>query len=58
MTIERYMNVWKSVNDIQVQAGEEGFQRILNRIQKRLAGMEEIMVPYRSRAWTVRSKKK
>ena len=28
MTIERYMNIWKSVNDIQVQAGEEGFKRI------------------------------
>ncbi|MFR6747568.1 MAG: hypothetical protein ACLUS5_11425 [Roseburia faecis] len=22
MTIDRYMNIWKSVNDIQVQAGE------------------------------------
>ena len=58
MTVERYMNVWKSVNDIQVQAGDEGFQRILHNIQERLTGMNEIIVPYRSRAWTVRSKKK
>lgn len=58
MTIERYMNIWKSVNDIQVQAGEEGFQRILNKIQAKLENMEEIRVPYRSRSWTVRSKKK
>lgn len=57
MTIERYMNIWKSVNDIQVQAGEEGFKRILANIEKRLGGMTEILVPYRSRSWTVRSKK-
>jgi ubiquinone/menaquinone biosynthesis C-methylase UbiE len=57
MTIERYMNIWKSVNDIQVQAGEEGFKRILDRIEDKLKGMDEISVPYRSRSWTVRSKK-
>lgn len=57
MTIERYMNIWKSVNDIQVQAGEEGFKRILAAIEKKLEGMNEIAVPYRSRSWTVRSKK-
>lgn len=57
MTIERYMNIWKSVNDIQVQAGEEGFRKILTKIEKRLEGMDEIAVPYRSRSWTVRVKK-
>lgn len=57
MTVERYMNIWKSVNDIQVQAGEEGFCKILKNIEKRLEGMDEIAVPYRSRSWTVRSKK-
>ncbi len=58
MTVERYMNIWKSVNDIQVQAGEDGFHRILENIQKKLEGMDEILVPYRSRSWTVRSKKR
>lgn len=57
MTVERYMNIWKSVNDIQVQAGEEGFRRILNNIENKLDGMSEITVPYRSRAWTVQVKK-
>ena len=33
MSKERYVNTWKSVNDIQVQAGEEGFQRILSKIE-------------------------
>lgn len=55
MTRERYMNTWRSVNDIQVQAGEEGFQRILDKIEKIIRDMDQIEVPYRSRAWTVQS---
>ena len=41
MTIERYMNIWRSVNDIQVQAGEEGFKRILDKIAERLKEYKE-----------------
>lgn len=52
MTKERYMNIWRSVNDIQVQAGEEGFRRILNGIEEKLKGYDNVAVPYRSRAWT------
>lgn len=55
MTKERYMNVWKSVNDIQVQAGADGFRRILEKIEKIIQDMDEIEVPYLSRSWTVRS---
>lgn len=55
MSKERYMNTWKSVNDIQVQAGEDGFQRILKKIEDIIVDMDEIEVPYRSRAWTVQS---
>jgi Methylase involved in ubiquinone/menaquinone biosynthesis len=55
MTKERYMNTWKSVNDIQVQAGEEGFQRILGKIGKIISEFDKIEVPYRSRSWTVQS---
>lgn len=51
------MNIWRSVNDIQVQAGEEGFHRILDNIYKKLEGCSEILVPYRSRSWTVQSEK-
>lgn len=58
MSKERYMNTWKSVNDIQVQAGEEGFQRILKKIEKIISEFDEIEVPYRSRSWTVQSCKK
>lgn len=57
MTKERYMNIWKSVNDIRVQAGEEGFQRILNKIDNIINEFDEIEVPYLSRSWTVQSNK-
>lgn len=58
MSKERYMNSWKSVNDIQVQAGEEGFQKILQNIERIIESYDEIEVPYLSRAWTVQSCKK
>lgn len=54
MSKERYLNTWKSVNDIQVQAGEEGFKRILSNISLIIENLDEIAVPYLSRAWTVR----
>lgn len=57
MSKERYMNTWKSVNDIQVQAGEEGFKRILANIEAIIENLDVIRVPYKSRAWTVRSTK-
>ncbi|WP_026664780.1 class I SAM-dependent methyltransferase [Butyrivibrio sp. FC2001] len=52
MSKERYINIWRSVNDIQSQAGPERFEMILNNIDKMLTGMKEIAVPYKSRAWT------
>lgn len=55
MTKERYMGAWRSVNDIQVQAGEEKFQQILYKIEEAIADLTEIEVPYRARAWTVKA---
>ena len=49
------MNVWKSVNDIQVQAGKEGFLPILQKIEDLISRFDEIEVPYLSRSWTVPS---
>ena len=54
MSVDRYMGIWRSVNDIQVQAGEELFKKILDEIQDYLKDFDEITVPYLSRAWTVR----
>lgn len=57
MTKERYLNTWKSVNDIQVQAGKERFQNILDSIEKEICYLDEITVPYCCRAWTVKTTK-
>lgn len=57
MTKERYINIWRSVNDIRVQAGEQKFERIMENIRNLLTESSEISVPYRSRAWTMRVKK-
>jgi SAM-dependent methyltransferase len=54
MSPARYMGVWRSVNDIQVQAGPEGFARVMSAIEEEIAGLAEIVVPYKTRAWTVR----
>lgn len=52
MSKERYINIWHSVNDIRVQADEEGFKRILNNIDNILKDYSKISVPYKSRACT------
>ncbi len=50
---ERYLGSWRSVNDIQAQAGPERFEKILRAISDRLVDFSEIDVPYKTRAWTV-----
>jgi ubiquinone/menaquinone biosynthesis C-methylase UbiE len=54
MSPERYLGAWRSVNDIQAQAGPERFETILSAIQEEIAGLETLRVPYKTRAWTVR----
>jgi len=58
MSKERYMGAWRSVNDIQAQAGEVMFQKVLAAIEDKISNMDQITVPYLSRAFTVRSTKK
>lgn len=58
MSPERYMGAWRSVNDIHVQAGDELFEQILAMIERKIQGMDQIVVPYLSRAFTVRSTKR
>lgn len=52
MTPERYLGAWQSVNDIQAQAGPERWQTIMDGIKHEIRGMKEIVVPYKTRAWT------
>jgi len=53
MSKERYMRAWRSVNDIRVQAGEGRFNTILNEIETIIAPLDEVVVPYKMRSWTV-----
>ena len=54
MSKERYMGAWRSVNDIQAQAGPERFQEILRAIEREIADLQEVVVPYATRAYTAR----
>ncbi|MGP1561108.1 MAG: class I SAM-dependent methyltransferase [Helicobacteraceae bacterium] len=51
MSRERYIGAWKSVNDIQAQAGSK-WGEILSMIESKISGLDIISVPYKIRAWT------
>ena len=51
------MGAWRSVNDIQAQAGSDKWKLILNKIEKEIFSEDKIIVPYKTRAWTVQTKK-
>lgn len=57
MTKERYMGAWRSVNDIHAQAGDTLFEEILKMIEGEIRHLDQVVVPYLSRAFTVRSTK-
>jgi len=52
MSQKRYIGIWKSVNDIQVQAGKIKFQKILKDIQNEIKSIPQIKSFYRTRSWT------
>lgn len=54
MSKDRYMGAWHSVNDIQVQAGEERWQKIIKMIEVEIKNFDNIEVPYKIRAWTAK----
>jgi SAM-dependent methyltransferase len=55
MTPERYLGAWRSVNDIQAQAGPEAFEALMAALTERVSALPEVIVPYRTRAWTVQA---
>lgn len=55
MSRSRYLGVWRSVNDVQVQAGAKRFAQILRRIASETKGASDVEVTYRTRAWTVQA---
>lgn len=50
----RYMGAWRSVNDIQAQAGPERFAEIMAMIESEIEALDEVVMPYLTRSWTVR----
>lgn len=52
MTPDRYLGAWRSVNDIQAQAGPERWKAILDYIESKVSDLETVVVPYKTRAWT------
>lgn len=54
MSREQYMGLWRSVNDIQSQAGEATWSKILNFIEEEVSSSPQILSPYATRAWTCR----
>ncbi|PAF46698.1 methyltransferase [Helicobacter sp. 12S02634-8] len=57
MSKERYMGAWESVNDIQAQAGEARWQKILAMIASKIAHLDTIEIPYKIRAWSAQKTK-
>ena len=53
-TVDAYIGAWRSVNDVRVQLGEEKFEEFLSFVEKRLQGMDQLEVEYRTRAWVAR----
>ena len=55
MSKGRYLQAWRSVNDIQAQAGQELFDVILESIEGKIDHLDKVVVPYKTRAWTARA---
>ena len=48
---KRYINAWRSVNDIQSKLGDENFQKFLNFVNKKIKNKKNIKANYLNRAW-------
>lgn len=55
MTPDRYLGLWKSVNDIRAQAGEGIFQEFLDYIKAKIENEKSVIAPYKTRAWIVQA---
>ena len=54
LTPERYLGVWRSVNDIQAQLGPDKFATFLAYVEKTVSTVPHIDVTYLTRAWVAR----
>lgn len=56
MTPKRYLGIWRSVNDIQVQLGNIKFTKFLNFVEQKTRKLNNINATYQTRAWSARRK--
>jgi SAM-dependent methyltransferase len=56
MTRDRYLDVWRSHNRLHSLAGPDRFARVMERLQSFFdeRGLDEVDIPYRCKAWSVR----
>lgn len=54
-TVTRYLGLWRSTNDVQVQLGPERFEHFLNYVRNRLAGHDWVETTYLTRAWAAQA---
>ena len=54
LTPERYLGVWRSVNDIQAQLGPEKFRTFLQYVEDRVGSLPQVDATYLTRAWVAR----
>ncbi len=53
MSRDRYIGAWRSVNDVQVQAGPERFATFIDFIEKHLSDQPFLDCQYRTRIWLI-----
>jgi len=55
MSPTRYLNAWKSVNDLQVQLGPDLFSSFLSFVEDKIEGLHEVEATYLTRAWSAQT---
>jgi SAM-dependent methyltransferase len=53
-TPEQYLGAWRSVNDLRVQLGLELFDKFLDFVERKMAGVAAVETTFLTRAWVVR----
>lgn len=53
-SVEQYIGAWRSVNDLRVQLGPDLFNKFLEFVQRKTAGLDKIETTYLTRAWAAR----
>ena len=54
MSKERYIGVWRSVNDLPAQMGAMKFEKFISYVETKIADLEFIESTYLTRAWSAR----